>query len=124
VIYSIGTDIIDVSRIKRAIERNERFVEKIYTDNEISYCMSKANKYESFAARFAAKEAVMKAIGTGWDGYINWMDIEVLNTDMGKPYIVTYNATSDFVKAHSISRIHLSISHERNYALAYAILEC
>ncbi len=123
-IYSIGTDITDVKRIKRAIEKSERFVEKIFTANEISYCMSRANKYESFAARFAAKEAVMKAIGTGWDGRINWIDIEVLNTDMGKPYIVTHNATNEFIKANGILRIHLSISHERDYALAYTILEC
>ncbi len=123
-IFSIGTDIIDINRIKRAIEKNPSFPDRIFTPAEIAYCLSKANPYQSYAARFAAKEAVMKAIGTGWDGRINWQDIEVLNSDLGVPYIVTYNATNAFIQANKIEKIHISLSHEREYAIAYAILEC
>lgn len=122
-IFGIGTDIIDIKRIQRAIEKNPRFAEKIFTAAEIAYCNSRANPYQSYAARFAAKEAVMKAIGSGWDGIINWQDIEVVLPEKGAPKIVTQNATTDFLNCHGIDKIHISLAHEKDYAIAYAILE-
>jgi holo-[acyl-carrier protein] synthase len=83
-IRGIGTDIIAVARIQRTIERNPRFMERVYTEAETAYCQAKANPWQSFAVRFAAKEAVMKAFGTGWDGKINWRDIEVGLDALGK----------------------------------------
>ncbi len=122
-IFGIGVDIIDIRRIKSTIEKNPRFVDKLFTELEINYCSKRANPFQSYAVRFAAKEAVMKAIGTGWDGTINWQDIEIVNSDKGVPFVRTYNATAEFVRENSITKIHLSLSHEKNYAMAYAILE-
>jgi len=122
-ILGIGTDIIKVDRLQRSIEKNERFVEKVFTSDEIRYCEVRASKYQSYAARFAAKEAVMKAIGTGWDGIINWTDIEVALDPLGKPGIRCHGATQTFMDEHRITRIHLSLSHEQEYAIAYVILE-
>ena len=122
-ILGIGTDIIKVDRLQRSIEKNERFAEKVFTPAEISYCEARASKYQSYAARFAAKEAVMKAIGTGWDGTINWTDIEVVLDHLGKPGILCHGATQAFIDKHRIIHIHLSLSHEQDYAVAYAILE-
>lgn len=121
-IFGIGTDIIAVDRIARAIDKNPRFVDKIFTPAEIEYCNGRANSAQSFAARFAAKEALMKAIGTGWDGKINWIDIEIIRDPLGKPGFELYNATRDFVTEHCIDAIHLSLSHERDYAVAFVIL--
>lgn len=122
-IYGIGTDIIAISRIKSAIEKNPRFVDKIFSPAEILYCQNRANPYQSYAARFAAKEAVMKAIGTGWDGTINWIDIEIINDEKGAPQVLTYNDSLRFITQNQITRIFLSLSHEKDYAIAYAILE-
>lgn len=122
-IKGIGTDIIQVSRLERTITNNPRFVDKVFTPNEIAYCESRASKYQSYAARFAAKEAVMKAIGTGWDGKINWADIEVVSDELGKPELVLHNASLEYVREHGIDVLHLSLSHEKDYAIAYVILE-
>lgn len=122
-IKGIGTDIIQVSRLERTITNNPRFVDKVFTPNEIAYCESRASKYQSYAARFAAKEAVMKAIGTGWDGKINWADIEVVSDELGKPELVLHNASLEYVRVHGIDGLHLSLSHEKDYAIAYVILE-
>ncbi|HNQ44711.1 MAG TPA: holo-ACP synthase [Candidatus Cloacimonadota bacterium] len=75
-IRGIGTDIVAVGRIERSIERTPRFVEKVFTETEVTYCEARANSPQSYAARFAAKEAVMKAFGTGWNGTVNWRDID------------------------------------------------
>ena len=122
-IFGIGTDIISVARIQRSIENNERFTEKLFTPAEITYCEVRANKYQSYAARFAAKEAVMKAIGTGWDGVINWLDIEVVSDALGKPGIVAHAATQAFLEQHGITNVQLSLSHEKEYAIAFVVLE-
>lgn len=121
-IFGIGTDIISVSRIQRAIENNERFTDKLFTPGEIAYCESRASKYQSYAARFAAKEAVMKAIGTGWDGVINWLDIEVVADALGKPGIKCHNASQAFMEQQGIESIQLSLSHEKDYAVAFVVL--
>lgn len=121
-IFGIGCDIISVARIQRSIEKNERFTEKLFSPAEIAYCEARANKYQSYAARFAAKEAVMKAIGTGWNGVINWLDIEVVSDPLGKPGIEVHNATQDHLAKHNVQHIHLSLSHEKEYAIAYVIL--
>jgi len=122
-IFGIGTDIIDISRIRKAIEANPRFVDKIFTAKEIAYCSQRAMPYQSYAVRFAAKEAVMKAIGTGWDGVINWQDIEIVLNDKGKPSVCLYGASKQFTEAQGITGIHISLSHEKEFAIAYAVLE-
>lgn len=108
----VGIDIVSVYRIEKAIITNEKFLHKVYTENEIKYCESKKNKYQSYAARFAAKEAFAKAIGKGFKEGLSFKDIEVLNDENGKPYINYKN-----------KKIKLSISHEKDYAIAMILLE-
>ena len=123
-IYS-GVDMVEIDRIRHSLENGEEaFKRRVFTEKEIEYCESrKSAKYQSYAARFAAKEAVSKAFGTGIGKYISWKDIEVLNDENGKPYIVlSDNARKLF---HSINGLDMSISlsHCKNYAIAFAIFE-
>ncbi|MDZ4122226.1 MAG: holo-ACP synthase [Candidatus Cloacimonadaceae bacterium] len=122
-ILGIGTDIIDIRRIKHNLELNPRFAERIFTAREIEYCQSRASSHCSFAVRFAAKEAVMKALGTGWDGKVNWIDIEILNSESGTPAVFVYNYTKELMDQKRVIQIHISLSHEKDYATAMAILE-
>lgn len=122
-IIGIGTDIVEVDRIRRVLERNPRFVDRVFTPAEIGYCASKSNSAQSYAVRFAAKEALMKALGTGWDGVVNWQDIEVLQNTAGKPELHAYGATQELLKSRGVAQIHISLAHEKEYALASVILE-
>lgn len=119
---SCGTDIIEIERIKDSIQdMGQAFLNRVYTQKEISYCESKKiQKYQHYAARFAAKEAVFKAISCLLnDKYsISWKDIEVLNNDAGRPQIKLYN----FKKEEMIENLDISISHCKNYAVAYVVL--
>ena len=112
-----GTDIIEVSRIRASIENNgEKFLKKIYTENEISYCESKKEKkYESYAARFAAKEAIYKAINTKTNRIFNWTDFEIINEECGKPNVFLK------IKVEKLERVEISLSHIKEYAIANAV---
>jgi len=122
-IIGIGTDIVDVHRIQRLLDGNSRFIERVFTAAEIGYCNTRANPAQSYAARFAAKEALMKALGTGWDGVINWLDIEVRMDQLGKPLLQIHGATKTRLEALGCDRIHLSLAHEKDHALAMVVLE-
>ena len=123
-IYGIGVDIVEISRIKKAMERwQRRFVKRIFTREEINYCTERKDPHRCFAARFAAKEAVFKALGTGWSGEISWLDVQVLNTRSGKPWVRLENRADQLMKLHSLSRVSLSLSHSRDYAVAMAVIE-
>ncbi len=122
-IYGIGIDIIEVSRIKKAIDRNNGFKEKIFSDKEINICEAKGNKYQSFAARFAAKEAFMKAYSSGWIDGISWNEIEILNHENGAPFLNLINKTKTTVMAKGNYKIHVSLSHLKEYAIAEVLLE-
>jgi len=122
-IIGIGCDIISVPRIQRAMQRNERFAEKLFTPAEIAYCQSKASPWQSYAARFAAKEAVMKALGTGWDGKVNWLDIEVQSDSLGNPQLILSGGARLVAEQQGITNIQLSLSHEKEQALAFVIME-
>ena len=119
--FSCGTDIIEISRIKSSIENTEgAFLNKVYTQNEINYCESKnKQKYQHYAARFAAKEAVFKAISNMLeDKYsISWKDIEVLNNEQGRPYV-----NVNIINNKEISNIDISLSHCKEYAVANAVV--
>ena len=116
-----GTDIIEVSRIKESIEKlGDKFLNKIYTKKEIEYCLSKNNmKYQHFAARFASKEAIFKAISSLLKNKyeITWTDVEVLNDENGRPYVHFLNNN------YNIEQIDISISHLKEYAIATCIVE-
>ena len=123
-IVGTGVDIAEVPRIAAAIERfGDRFVRRIFTDGEIRYCESKANKAERFAARFAAKEAALKAIGTGWRGGINWRDVEVTREPSGRPTLVFHGVAAEIAVKLGMRRAHLSLSHTADNAIAHVILE-
>ena len=119
-VFDIGIDIIEIKRIKDAIEKNPRFLEKIFTENEIKYFKSNGFKYESIAGNFAAKEAISKAIGTGIRKF-NFKDIEVLRNELGKPIVKTYNNLNHICIAYNVIEIKVSISHCKDYAVANAI---
>ncbi len=118
-IYGIGNDIVAVKRIAQLIKQ-AAFLKKIYTSAEINYCEQKLNKAESYAARFAGKEAFMKALGTGWGQGICFVDIEILPNEAGQPILHLANIAKDTcVQMHC----HISLSHEKDYAIASVILE-
>lgn len=122
-ITGIGTDLIEVERVAGKISKDEGFRELVFTPAEIVYCESKAHKYQHYAARFAAKEAFLKALGTGWISGIAFNEIEIINDSLGKPSLVLLGATSLIVKKQGIDRIWVSMSHLSNVSSAMVILE-
>ena len=121
-IFGVGTDIIEVGRITAAIEKNPSFKKRVYTSLEVSYCENKKKgKYPSYAARFAAKEAVAKSLLEGVGKNISLSEIELTNTENGAPYIVLYGTTRQYSKKLGISEIKVSVSATENFAVAYAI---
>lgn len=120
-ILGIGTDICDIERIAKIIEeQGDRFLKKVFTEQEISYCRPKHNSAECFAARFAAKEAFLKALGTGLRDGLNWKDIEVINDSLGRPDLKTYKRCAEKILNH---RVLLSLSHTHKIALAMVLIE-
>ena len=118
----IGIDIAEVERIGQLVETHEQFLTRVYTEQEINYCIKKKNKYQHFAARFAAKESVLKALGVGLSGDIKWTDIEVVHESSGRPKINTYGAVRKIVEQRKIKEILVSLSHTSLYAIASAQL--
>ena len=123
-IVGSGVDLCEVARIKDAIARHgRRFQERVFTDREIAYAQSKANLYERYAARFAAKEAGMKALGTGWRGGVRWRDFEVTNLPSGRPTLQFHGKAAEFADKLGVQNIALSITHTSVQAMAIVILE-
>lgn len=119
-IFGVGTDIIEIGRIQVAIERHgDRFLERIFTEKERTYCLRYKDSMPRFAGRFAAKEAILKALGTGLHPEITWQEMEIVNDSQGKPEA---HLSSRLKKTLGISRIFLSISHCESYATATAIV--
>jgi len=121
-ILGVGIDIVEIRRIKSAMEGNDRFLEKIFTASELEYLKSRNLRAEYVAGRFAAKEAVAKALGTGFRGF-DFKDIEIDRTTLGKPIVVLKGKAKIIAKKEGQYNIHLSISHGEDSAVAYAILE-
>lgn len=117
-IIGLGTDIVEISRIEKAINKTEKFLTKVFTDKEIRYCESKKSRFESYAGRFCAKEAIAKAMGTGVRNF-ELTDIEVLNDDLGKPYVKLYGNLEPLLKNKELM---ITISHCKEYATATAII--
>ena len=123
-IVGTGIDIAEVPRIRKSIERfGQRFLERIFTAGEIRYCDSKANRVERYAGRFAAKEAAMKALGTGWNHGVRWRDCEVSRKPGGRPTMVFHGKAGEFAAGLGVRNIALSISHTEEQAIAQVILE-
>ena len=122
-ILGTGTDIIEVERIAKVMERDLGFRDKIYTEGEIAYCETKKNKYQHYAARFSAKEAFMKAIGTGWRFGIRFSDIDVFHDELGQPHIRLSGKAKELSENEGFSKIHVSLSHVKELATAIVIIE-
>jgi holo-[acyl-carrier protein] synthase len=123
-IIGTGIDIAEVPRIRQAVKRfGNRFLHRIYTAGEIRYCDSKANRFERYAARFAAKEATMKALGTGWNQGVRWRDCEVSRQPGGRPTISFHGKAAEIAARLGVRNAALSISHTADLAIAHVILE-
>ena len=121
-IIGIGTDITECLRIARMIERHgELFITRVYTDEEIRYCQSRVQATQHFTGRWAAKEAVLKALGTGWRKGISWRDVEIRNEPGGKPIVAMRGGAKEVVEQLGIAKVLVSISHCRTHATAQAI---
>src|SRR6476659_1756065 len=123
-ILGTGVDLAEVGRIRDAIERyGDRFIQRIYTAAEIAYVERKANRYERYAGRFAAKEAGMKAIGTGWKRGVRWQDFEVANLPSGRPTLKLHGDAARIAGQLGVKAISLSITHTAELGMAHVILE-
>lgn len=123
-IVGTGVDIEEVSRVGASIERHgERFLKRVYSRDEIEYVEQKANRFERYAARFAAKEAAMKALGTGWDCGVAWRDIEVVNEPSGRPTLRLGGGAQRRAEELGAKRSHVTLSHTRGLVVAQVILE-
>ena len=123
-ILGTGVDLAEVRRIREAIERyGDRFIRRIYTDAEVAYVERKANKFERYAGRFAAKEAGMKAIGTGWKRGVAWRDFEVSNLPSGRPTLRLHGEAERIAAKMGVTSISLSITHTAELGMAHVILE-
>lgn len=126
-IVGVGVDLVEIARVRRALEDakiGRRFRDRVYTEKEIDYCEGRGRrKYESYAGRFAAKEAAMKSLGSGWGSRVSWLDIEVLPTVGGKPEMHLRNKASAFARKQGIKNFSVSITHTKQLALAYVIAQ-
>ena len=122
-ISGTGIDIIEVGRIEKVMEKDIGFREKIFTPGEIEYCEGMKNKYQHYAARFSAKEAFLKAIGTGWRFGIHFADIEVYHDEYGKPLIRLHGKAEELAKQEGITAIHVTLSHVKEMAAAAVVME-
>lgn len=125
-IIGIGVDIIEIERVRQAIQNNKNFLSKLFTEREIDYFISRNMNSEVIAGNFAAKEAVSKALGTGMRGF-SFKDIEILRNELGKPEVILHNGANlignKLVENNNSLRVHLSISHNNSSAIAYSVLE-
>jgi holo-[acyl-carrier protein] synthase len=120
-VKGIGVDILEIDRIQHSIdELGDNFLRRVFTEDEIQYCSSKHNAGQHFAARFAAKEAVSKALATGWRGDFAWKDVEVMNDSLGQPHITLYGRLKEAVGGASI---HVSLSHSRSHVVAMVMID-
>jgi holo-[acyl-carrier protein] synthase len=126
-IIGTGVDLAEVNRIRAVLEDpriGRRFRDRVFTEKEIAYCEKKRRgKYQSYAGRFAAKEAVMKALGRGWGAKVRWLDIEVVRARSGKPDIALHDKTAKLADELGIRRWALSITHTKEHGLAYVIAQ-
>lgn len=126
-ICGTGIDLLDIDRMKKILSKSDNaFIERIFTEDEIAYCrggVSLGARSRCFAGRFCAKEAFLKALGTGLRDGIWWKDIEVMNDALGKPTVTLKNMASEILKEKHITHVHVSISHDRRTAAAVVVLE-
>jgi holo-[acyl-carrier protein] synthase len=123
VIYGVGIDEVEVARVEKKLEETAGLKERLFTGTEIKYCESKKNKAQHFAARFAAKEAFFKALGTGWRKGMGFSEIEIVDDDLGKPACVLHGKVRQYVEELGINGYHISLTHLKDIAAAIVVLE-
>jgi holo-[acyl-carrier protein] synthase len=122
-IVGIGLDLVNIARVEAIARRwQDRFLQRVYTEDERRASFGRAWPYASLAGRFAAKEAMLKALGTGWSAGVSWQDIQVLNEVGGRPVATVRGRTGVLVQQAGVTRIHVSLSHDGDYAIAEVIL--
>lgn len=122
-VVGIGVDIVEVKRIERALTNGTTMVRRVFTDREIEYCRRHQNQYQHFAGRFAAKEAALKALGTGWAAGIRWKDVEVTVGERGRPVLHLHGKAEEIYQDSGASRPMVTITHADDYAVAMVILD-
>jgi len=123
-IVGIGVDIVEVERMRRAVERyGGRFVSKVFTPAEADYCRRAPHPEQRFATRFAAKEAALKALGTGWTHGVQFLDVEVCNNEFGAPSVTLTGEALAISRRIGVERIHVSLTHHRHFAIAQVVFE-
>ncbi len=123
-IRGIGVDIVQLSRIRDLLDRNgPRFLARVLTEGERAYCARLVDPVPSIASRFAAKEAVLKALGTGWSQGIRWQDVEVIRGEYGPPSIALHGAADEIARKAGVGQVHISLTHDSGAAVAVAVLE-
>lgn len=122
-ISGIGIDMIEVDRVREKISKEQGFRELVFSPSEIKYCETMTNKYENYAARFAAKEAFLKAAGTGWTSQFNFSEIEIMNDTHGKPHISLLGHTGTAFNMHVVTQISVSLTHLKSIAAAVVTIE-
>jgi holo-[acyl-carrier protein] synthase len=123
-IVAIGIDLVEIVRIEEVFARQgDRFRARVFTEGEIEYCERRASKFASYAARFAAKEAAMKALGTGWSEGVGWLDVEVASEPSGAPALQLHRRALERMRELGGIRAHLSLTHSGNLAIAEVLLE-
>jgi holo-[acyl-carrier protein] synthase len=123
VIIGVGIDQLDIARVERELAGSTGFREKVFTELEIGYCEAKAHPAMHYAARFAAKEAFMKGLGTGWRDGIGFAEIEIRNDEMGRPAMQLRGRAQEMAKDRGVTAIHVSLTHTRTFAAAVVLLE-
>jgi holo-[acyl-carrier protein] synthase len=122
-IKGIGVDLVEIARVQKLIEEDTGFAERIFTETEIAYCESKFSKAQHYAARFTAKEAFFKALGTGFREGMSWQDVEVENDALGKPQLRLAAVALEQFKKRKLKKATLSLSHTRDMAVALVVIE-
>lgn len=122
-VIGVGVDIVEISRITRALDKGVSLMRKVFTPEEVSYCSQRKNRYQHFAGRFAAKEAALKALGTGWQNGIRWKDVEVTAGKMGRPELQLHGKASEVFQQSGARQALVTITHSDNYAVAVVIME-
>jgi holo-[acyl-carrier protein] synthase len=122
-VIGVGVDIVEIRRISQALTGSQSMAKRVFTEKEIAYCGQRKTQFQHYAGRFAAKEAALKALGTGWQGGIRWTDVEVVPGNCGKPELCLYGKARELFQKSGAHRALLSITHSKEYAVAMVVLE-
>jgi holo-[acyl-carrier protein] synthase len=122
-VVGIGVDIVEVDRIEKALSNSQSMTQRVFSEDEIQYCSGQKNLYQHFAGRFAAKEAALKALGTGWQKGIRWKDVEVVSGDLGRPTLKMYRRAKEIFEESGATHGLVTITHAEKYAVAMVVLE-